>query len=88
MVPRCSLGLTLLEDDATVDIDTYDVSESKTLRDCLTWEAASNQPSPTDSTSTTNSGAYAASRATSSGPRMWLGGGGGVSRGGAVGAVC
>ena len=48
----------MLDDEATIDIDTYDVSESKTLRDCLTWEASSNQPSPADSSSTTNSGMF------------------------------
>ena len=52
-----SLTSSVLDDEATIDIDTYDVSESKTMRDCLTWEASSNQPSPADSSSTTNSGA-------------------------------
>ena len=52
-----SLTSNVLDDEATIDIDTYDVSESKTMRDCLTWEASSNQPSPADSSSTTNSGA-------------------------------
>ena len=53
-----SLTSNVLDDEATIDIDTYDVSESKTMRDCLTWEASSNQPSPADSSSTTNSGAF------------------------------
>ena len=33
-----SLPSRVLDDEATIDIDTYDVSESKTMRDCLAWK--------------------------------------------------
>ena len=48
-------GSSLLpDDDRQVDIDTYEEGDSQALRDSLQWDAASN-PSPADSTSTTNS---------------------------------
>lgn len=46
----------LENEEVHVDIDTYDDGDSQSLRESLHWEASgSNNPSPADSTSTTNS---------------------------------
>ncbi len=51
------LGLLGTDEEIHIDIDTFDDSEPR-IRDSLAWEASSNQPSPADSTSTTNSGMF------------------------------
>ncbi len=43
-----------VDNDDIVDIDSYEDGDAQALRDSLQWEAASN-PSPADSTSTSNS---------------------------------
>ncbi|XP_064597222.1 ataxin-7-like protein 3 [Liolophura sinensis] len=48
-----ALGITESE-DIQVDIDSFDDTDSQSLRETLQWEAGSN-PSPADSTSTNNS---------------------------------
>ncbi|XP_005111302.1 ataxin-7-like protein 3 isoform X2 [Aplysia californica] len=54
-------------EDIHIDIDTYDDTETQTLRESLQWEASSNS-SPADSTSTNNSTSGVATSAATSAP--------------------